>query len=333
MKRRLTKLVIFLLLGAVVNVAVVNGLAPWARHPSAEHVRHDLVSLADRYAISIAVQRQPIYVRSSHGTISGYPVTEHNIRRSVPIFLSEFALYPPDFVKNTKLQRIVLCRFLAYRARPVGAIVDFDRNTLYIHVVHSSSSDEYLRRAIHHEFFHIVDFSDDGALRNDEQWEKLNHASFDYGSGGWSMLADLTATRLNDSIPGFLNKYSTSGVEEDKAEVFATMIVDYAAVEDRAKMDMVVRNKVEMMKDLVLHISPDMSADFWNSLPVRAQSRSWVINSIFYAMILWILICGPFALRRLIRRKRGLCVACGYDLRGDLERGCPECGWRREAAS
>ena len=58
MKRRAFKLVVFLLLGAIVNVAVVNGLAPWARHPSAEHVQRDLVSLADRYAISIAVQRE-----------------------------------------------------------------------------------------------------------------------------------------------------------------------------------------------------------------------------------------------------------------------------------
>ena len=29
------------------------------------------------------------------------------------------------------------------------------------------------------------------------------------------------------------------------------------------------------------------------------------------------------------RRHRGHCPLCGYDLRGDLERGCPECGWNR----
>ena len=53
----------------------------------------------------------------------------------------------------------------------------------------------------------------------------------------------------------------------------------------------------------------------------------------FYFAILRPLLRGPFALRRHLRRKRGLCVACGYDLRGDLEHGCPECGWQREAAS
>ncbi len=29
----------------------------------------------------------------------------------------------------------------------------------------------------------------------------------------------------------------------------------------------------------------------------------------------------------------GRCLECGYDLRGDLARGCRECGWRREEAS
>ncbi len=29
----------------------------------------------------------------------------------------------------------------------------------------------------------------------------------------------------------------------------------------------------------------------------------------------------------------GHCPQCGYDLRVGLERGCPECGWRREATS
>ena len=66
---------------------------------------------------------------------------------------------------------------------------------------------------------------------------------------------------------------------------------------------------------------------------MRSVWFGFVVNTLFYAAIMWLLILGAFALRRLIRRKRGLCVACGYDLRGDLAQGCPECGWRREAAS
>ena len=49
-------------------------------------------------------------------------------------------------------------------------------------------------------------------------------------------------------------------------------------------------------------------------------------NSIFYSAVLWLLIPGPFVLRRMIRRKRGLCVKCAYDLRGAEHKVCPECG-------
>ena len=52
----------------------------------------------------------------------------------------------------------------------------------------------------------------------------------------------------------------------------------------------------------------------------------FAINTLFYAGIVWLLIPGPFALRRLIRRRRGLCPACGYDIRHGEHEACPECG-------
>ncbi len=78
------------------------------------------------------------------------------------------------------------------------------------------------------------------------------------------------------------------------------------------------------------------SLPWWNDyapriLPLRPIWPGFAINTLFYGAILWLPLRSPFALRRHTRRKRGLCVNCGYDLRGDLEHGCPECGWRREA--
>ena len=50
----------------------------------------------------------------------------------------------------------------------------------------------------------------------------------------------------------------------------------------------------------------------------------FAVNTIFYATFLWLLICGPFALRRFIRMKRGRCPACAYP-RGESN-VCSECG-------
>ena len=65
-------------------------------------------------------------------------------------------------------------------------------------------------------------------------------------------------------------------------------------------------------------------------LPLRPIWPGFASNTIFYAAVLWLPIRGPFVLRRHLRRRRGRCLKCGYDLRGDLPGGCPECGWNRE---
>lgn len=74
-----------------------------------------------------------------------------------------------------------------------------------------------------------------------------------------------------------------------------------------------------------------------SALPLHPIWSGFILNTILYAAILWV----PFALfalrrglRRVLRRRRGACLICGYDLRGTSGGGggggCPECGWRRE---
>ena len=61
-------------------------------------------------------------------------------------------------------------------------------------------------------------------------------------------------------------------------------------------------------------------------LPLRPIWPGFTANTLFYAAVLWLLIPGPFVLRRVIRLRRGLCPACGYDLGHAEHEGCPECG-------
>ncbi len=61
-------------------------------------------------------------------------------------------------------------------------------------------------------------------------------------------------------------------------------------------------------------------------VPLRPIWSGFAVNTLFYAAVLWLLISGPFALRRLIRLKRGRCPACAYDLRHGEHDACPECG-------
>lgn len=81
-------------------------------------------------------------------------------------------------------------------------------------------------------------------------------------------------------------------------------------------------------------------------LPILPIWHGLVVNTVSYAAALWILLSIPLLLRRQIRRLRGRCPKCGYDLRGapapgpapapgsapapERQSGCPECGWNRQ---
>ncbi len=80
-----------------------------------------------------------------------------------------------------------------------------------------------------------------------------------------------------------------------------------------------------------LNLDPDKADDpndHWDLrlLPLHPLWPGFAANTIFYAAMLWLLTLGPFTARRMIRRKRGRCIKCGYDLRGAEHEVCLECG-------
>ena len=58
--------------------------------------------------------------------------------------------------------------------------------------------------------------------------------------------------------------------------------------------------------------------------PLRPLWPGFAVNTLFYAGVLWLLIPGPFVLRRFVRVKRGRCVKCGYPMGESAV--CSECG-------
>lgn len=67
------------------------------------------------------------------------------------------------------------------------------------------------------------------------------------------------------------------------------------------------------------------------NLPLTPIWKGYLANSLFYAAV-WLIIglaatCSTRVARRTLRRRRGLCTRCAYDLKG-LTPGtpCPECG-------
>jgi hypothetical protein len=86
-----------------------------------------------------------------------------------------------------------------------------------------------------------------------------------------------------------------------------------------------LETRLPLWRDPMVYSSYDQP----RALPLRIIWPGFLINTLFYAICLWILLAIPRKLRRWRRFKRGLCSKCGYDLRSGGSLACPECGAAR----
>lgn len=228
-----------------------------------------LAKAALEYGLAIEFEAPDFPVRTTHGFIAGESCSHAQLERYAPMFLEELGLYPPELVTCSRLKRITLCRELSFDGQKRAAIPDFEHDRLYLDVGEASVDMRYLTKVFHHEFYHVIDYRDDGRLYEDERWADLNPEHFRYGTGGRNAQHLDDPSRLTTRHLGFLNYYSTTGVEEDKAEVFTNLMIEPAYVEDRIETDFVLNAKVERMKRTLGEFCPQINAEFWRRVAVR----------------------------------------------------------------
>jgi hypothetical protein len=62
-------------------------------------------------------------------------------------------------------------------------------------------------------------------------------------------------------------------------------------------------------------------------LPMEPVWPGFALDTAMYGSLVFLLWSGPRLVRRRVRKRRGRCVGCGYDLKGNVWGGvCPECG-------
>jgi hypothetical protein len=230
--------------------------------PFAEGEWPALHKLSERYSLQIVWESQQYPVAIQHGTISGSVPAKEAVAAYVPILDTQLNRYPAETVRAAKLRRVVLVQNLTLNGRGLHGLADFGPNTLYLDVGRLADNPEQMKKCIHHEFFHVMDYMA-GTLSSDPNWEQLNPANFAYAGGNRFAAVRDDAYVWSDARSGFLNDYATTAAEEDKAELFAFLMVRYNLVKERAKKDKVLRAKMDYLKRSVAEFSPEMGADFW----------------------------------------------------------------------
>lgn len=236
----------------------VGGSPQGSETPVVESIK----SFEVQFGISVVWKNPRFPIAVSGGNITGSDAGP-SVQQYLSLMVREFSVYPKEFLQRSKLKRIVVCRDLAYADQKRAAIPDFAGRTLYLDCERGSQSLRYQRGVIHHEFFHLIDYVDDGAVYEDANWSALNPTGFHYGKGGAAVQKDPTQSMFRNPTAGFLTNYSVSGVEEDKAELFAHLILNAQKVEAAVASDEVLDSKVLHLKASLRQFCPQLDDAFW----------------------------------------------------------------------
>src|SRR5262245_23289878 len=115
------------------------------------------------------------------------------LKRYRPLLLRELARYSPAIVDSRLLRQIVVCSRLTANGRPQGGFALGPAGTIWLDVSPDKLIDDVLlRRAIHHEIFHVIDVGLMETPGAAERWAKLNPPSFVYGGDEILQALELT---------------------------------------------------------------------------------------------------------------------------------------------
>ncbi|HEY9731171.1 MAG TPA: putative zinc-binding metallopeptidase [Drouetiella sp.] len=190
------------------------------------------------------------------------------VRIYARLLAGELAIYPAQILKDSNIERLVLCTNLRSRQHKVSGLTDmglFKIDTLYLDLSHAEKNWNFSRRTFHHELFHAIDFSDSLEGYVDTEWRKLNSEDYKYFATEENFRAVEVATA------GFITAYSTRSAIEDKAELYSFMVTDFQRVQNRCLSDAVLARKVERMKALLRSFSAHYDDVFWDKMHARAD--------------------------------------------------------------
>lgn len=226
--------------------ACACGASLVAPHPGLE-------ALARRAGIRVVVDAAKMYPFMSGGekvSAKGCPAPE--AAEFCALLATELARYPEPVLAKLAIERIVLAKTLFGGSTRRGALVDWDTDSIHCDAVEGKAQEGFQVTALHHELFHVMDRRDDGTTSEDPAWTALNPPGFKYGP-----------RPKGADFAGFASLYGMTKPGEDKAEVYANLMVRPQWTTERAASDPVFAAKVQAIKTQLAAWDASLGPAFW----------------------------------------------------------------------
>jgi hypothetical protein len=190
------------------------------------------------------------------------PVREDNKQLDLyrKILAAELGKYPMPLLQKSKLKAIAIVKNLSVAGQRRSAMPDYENEVLYLDFIRGGHAPVYQAHTIHHEFFHLLEQELNGsAYFKDPEWAKLNPKDFKYGNGGKQQRESDNFGLVHPRL-GFINRYSMSGLEEDKAEIYAALFIpsERKKINAMASKDSYLTAKISIMLGILQGIDPTL---------------------------------------------------------------------------
>lgn len=228
--------------------------------------------LGKKYRVNLYYEDIPDTIHSNKISYKTAIENEYEKLLKYLVFFSmEFNKYPKKFTDKINLKRIMLVKELALSGQYRTAIPDSTGNAIFYDFDVLKYGLIYSKHITHHELFHFIEKQIFGTYHyKDSLWIKLNTAEFTYGKGGkYCYDENANFNELLNPYKGFINLYAMSGLEEDRAEIYASLFVEqerFLVNEWMAKHDKIVAKKVKYMKHFLHSLCKEINNRYWRKL-------------------------------------------------------------------
>ena len=231
-----------------------------------------LKSLGEQHGVEITWKGGPFRYEAEWGWGEAQQASDWEIGMFAPILADELNLYPKTFLRQEGIKRVVLARDLWLQEEGVAQTVSgyiFEDKIILMSVSYNYkvNNRDKQRRYLHHLVQHQID-GQRGMMWKDPEWEALNPPGFEYGVLTKGGIHDRSSESglITTQYPGFVNRYSTGYLPDDKADVFAYLMVAHHWMEERARSDRFLAAKIKLTKKRLAEYHPGFDAAFWSRI-------------------------------------------------------------------
>jgi hypothetical protein len=184
------------------------------------------------------------------------------------IYADEFSKYPRSFLRKVNVEWVAFVKGLRVDQEPRAATylrfyaptTMAPRGGMVYDVQQGATNHAYVRRTLHHEFFHFIDEGVQVRGGEDAAWLAMNPPGFQYTGRMASF-----SRKLDHPAPGIITTYSAKSSPEDRAELFAALMDEetYPRLREIAAADPVVRRKIRYLIRFLERIDPAMGGSYF----------------------------------------------------------------------